>query len=493
MNNLYENKPDSKNISENSDNINQSSPYNNPNVNQYSGTPYNNQSQNGYNPNFNSSQQYIHNGVKKKSPVPMIVGICLVVVAFLSFAGYSVIKQFYKGYMSANGSREKTENDAYVSDDFDETEQGTLLARYNAYIESGKIETLSTELSETGFDVDYYNYEYRPLLHTAVRSKNYDAITMLIQEYNADPNLYDSDYTIWLPINYAVYNGDVKAINLLADLGADVEKREEYGDTPLMLSTSYGYKVVEALVELGADPTDIDDGGWGVAHYAAKSADVEIYEYLVGKGADEYLITDEGYSVAHMSLMSGDMVFVDYMMLRGFELTQPVSNGDTLLHLASSPEIAYYILENYDSDINAIGAYGWTPLHNAAYFNFDEVTLGMYLDRGAGESVNVKNNDGETSIFCGYNNYNVVKTLIDAGADLNIQNNKDQSVLMMCVEYENIVELLIKNGADITLTDNEGYTAYDYALDYEQYGYVTQKTIDMLNGTSKVNISEIKK
>ena len=449
----------------------------------------------------------MNNAKKKKkgfSAINVIMTIGILVIAFMCFivGGFYNVLTAYEDMSDSSGvgeleARDAGENKApnfirEYSDDFDYSHHDMLLARFTAYLENDQIDELVDELSEEDYDIDYYNDEEYPLIFTAVDLHKHDVIRMLVEEYDADINTYSDDEYVYLPINCAIDNDDMETVRLLVELGADIEKREEYGDTPLMLAVDSGYDVVKELVELGADPLSVDDDGWGLAHYAARGGTVQVYEYLVDEcGADETLTTDMDYTVAHMSLLSGDLTMVEYLEKRGVEFTQPTSNGETLLHVVSSSELARHVLENYDCDVNAVDDYGWTPLHEATYSEFDPATIDMYMAKGAGSSVNTKNNDGNTPLFESVYNYNVAKTLIENGADVNLQNNSDQTVLMLAVQYEKIVELLIESGADINITDDEGYTAYDYALMHESEEYITQKTLDMLSGVTDVRASVI--
>lgn len=471
---------------ESCNNTNTSSSANNTTCDQNNGNIQN--YDNNINMNFNGA--YGASGTEKRSGKSGERAFILGVFVVLCFAMYVSVK-YMSGifgkigalYESERENSSLTQDDS--SDEYDDmfdSDQGEILYRLSEYVQNGESEKLFTELELGGYDVNYYDEDFKPLVNLAILYEETEIAKVLLEDYDADPNIYDADYDFWLPINYAIYNEDVDAIKMLAEHGADLEKREYLGDTPLMVAADRGIEVVQCLVELGADISAVDDDGWGVAHYAARRANVQVYEYVVDHGADEHLITDEGYSVGHLSLTSGDVVFVEYMMLRGFELTQPVENGDTLLHMAGSSEVADYIMENYEYDINAIGGLGWTPLHNAAYMDFDESTIRTFLDNGA--DLSIANDYGETPIFLAYDTYDNMKTLIEYGADVNVQNKFGESVLMFAYEYENVIKLLISNGADITITDNDGYTAYDRALLYEDDGSVTQNTLDMLSGLS---------
>ena len=81
-----------------------------------------------------------------------------------------------------------------------------------------------------------------------------DSVSFIIFQYQ---------YT---PLHKAAACNKIEAVAALISHGADVNARDEYGQTPLMLASYYGYaKVVEALLDAGADKelkaTSGDDKG----------------------------------------------------------------------------------------------------------------------------------------------------------------------------------------------------------------------------------------
>ena len=58
----------------------------------------------------------------------------------------------------------------------------------------------------------------------------------------------------WTPLHKAAWCNKIEAVAALISHGADVNARKEYGETPLMQASYWGYaKVVEALLDAGAD------------------------------------------------------------------------------------------------------------------------------------------------------------------------------------------------------------------------------------------------
>jgi ankyrin repeat protein len=78
------------------------------------------------------------------------------------------------------------------------------------------------------------------------------------------------------PLHYAVYWGDVRAIEVLAAAGADLDAPGEYGATPLFCAVLHGrYSAARSLLGLGASP-DIGSAFGTPLDAAAESQDPRV-------------------------------------------------------------------------------------------------------------------------------------------------------------------------------------------------------------------------
>jgi len=126
-----------------------------------------------------------------------------------------------------------------------------------------------------------------PALEMAVAMRCAKCVDLL-----AARNLSKQDYTTALP-NIAAF-GDVSAVRLALDHGADVNAVDPLGRTPLMYAASsdlLSLDVVKLLVERGADVNAKDshklsgDSGLAVLDIAKLHGDTPIVEWLVKSGA----------------------------------------------------------------------------------------------------------------------------------------------------------------------------------------------------------------
>ena len=87
-------------------------------------------------------------------------------------------------------------------------------------------------------------------------------------------------------VREAAYRGNIKWLELLVKEGADVNKADNIGGTPLMKSVCGNQKdCLQILLKAGADVNRIDDRGFSALVYAAEK-DVNYIDMLLEAGAD---------------------------------------------------------------------------------------------------------------------------------------------------------------------------------------------------------------
>nr|CRH05471.1 Exported protein of unknown function. Containing ankyrin repeat-containing domain [Candidatus Magnetococcus massalia] len=125
-----------------------------------------------------------------------------------------------------------------------------------------------------------------PLIQ-AIQSRDHATVKQHLSQ-GADPNAYDAQG--WAAIHHAVGQEDPVVINLLAQHGADLNRRQREGlETPLIqaVQSDLSKTVVEALLIAGADPNKHGAMGFTALHIAAQCR-AHMIDLLIKYGAQHH-------------------------------------------------------------------------------------------------------------------------------------------------------------------------------------------------------------
>lgn len=253
------------------------------------------------------------------------------------------------------------------------------------------------------------------------------------------------------PIQQAVFDSNVKLLERLIALGADVNA--VWGNTALAVAVEHtpgsihpqstetfsGFEMLELLLEAGADPNIPDGRGKTVLMDAIrKSQAVKTVSLLLRYGAAPNLRDEQGRTALHFWHGGVDEIEILHMMMaHGADLNAIDNQGETVL-MSSIEGRSHVVAEmiEYGVDVHARGKFGWTALHEATM---------RYLGREDKEAI---------------------RLLLEAGVSSNVKDDRGYTPLHVAAACckKAPAQMLLKAGADIHARSHQGETPWDMAM-----------------------------
>ena len=169
---------------------------------------------------------------------------------------------------------------------------------------------------------------------------------------------------------YTIFPGDVAAVTILLEAGADANYCCQADNGSLILAASYrGYtEIIKLLIKHGGDVNIPSSRRCTAIHIAAWNGHVEIVKTLIAAGAQHDEPTIDGNTPLGLAAYGSCLECMEYLLALGCRVNNRDRNGDTALFYAANNGLAdgvKILLENgADPDVcdNANASVLWTAV-----------------------------------------------------------------------------------------------------------------------------------
>ncbi|MCL1971512.1 MAG: ankyrin repeat domain-containing protein [Endomicrobia bacterium] len=355
-----------------------------------------------------------------------------------------------------------------------------------------------TLLLDAGANIEERNkHGYTPLMEAIIKNYMNPDIAIALIKNKANVNSVFrkayNDEDKMTPLLYAVNKhsvNDSKVIQALVDAGANVEaKREEDGSTPLLLAARYAKDsdTIDILVKADSNIEEKDKYGYTPLMLAIRKNEsnpqtaialilnkADVNSAFDKKYDDEDKMTPLLYAVNEYMVNKPNVI--QALIDAGANINaKNAKDGRTPLLLAASNANNTEIIDiliKAGSKIEEKDKYGYTPLmlaltNNSAY---PDIAVSLIKYKADVNAVLPERFSTPLLMALGDNTETkpkVIQALIDYGADVNAKDVMGMTPLMFAAKNstEEVIKILLKSGADLRIRDKNEKTAEDYVWD----------------------------
>lgn len=238
----------------------------------------------------------------------------------------------------------------------------------------------------------------------------------------------------------------------------DPDAVDAFGRTSLHAAAVHGHQhIVEACLELGADPKILDQAGEGALELAVSRSHEGCCRALQKAGAR--LTWDKPRMAAELCecAQHGHLEQLKLLLTCGADVTAADYDARTALHLASASgqiKVVQAILQQKGVDVNVLDRWGNSPLLESVRGGHTEVTK-LLLTKGAKLLVDRSHASSELCERARNGDLERIRMLLRCGIDVNAADYDNRTCLHLAASVGDLatVRELVANGADVQKKD----------------------------------------
>lgn len=319
----------------------------------------------------------------------------------------------------------------------------------------GDIETVREFLNEGR--IDSLTEEGESLLSAACSAGCFFLVEMIL---DMGAEIEDRGHKDTTPLMEAANSGHSDIVKLLIERKASIDAQTNQGNTPLILAAANGHtECVRLLLDGGARTEEHNESGHTALMEAASNGHVEVAKLLITKGASINTHSHEfKESALTLACYKGQLEMVKFLLEAGADQEHKTEEMHTALMEASMDghvEVARLLLDS-GAQVTMPADSFESPLTLAACGGHVELAM-LLLERGA--NIEEVNDEGYTPLMeaAREGHEEMVALLLSQGADINAQTEETLETaltLACCGGFLEVVDFLLKAGADITAGAN---------------------------------------
>lgn len=269
----------------------------------------------------------------------------------------------------------------------------------------------------------------------------------------------------------ACEEGDWPAASRQLERGAQIEARDDNGDTALILASTAGQAlIVRKLVEAGAEIEARNKNGETALWRAASAGAVAVVRELLGRNAFVDAADQPGMTPLGAALAGWHYEAARLLVESKANVDARVHGNSLLAHAAAKGHAEFVkLLIDAGADAGVPGKSRRTPLIAAAGDGNTGLVALLLGARDCG--LNTRDGDNWTALAHAVNggHQDVVRQLLDAGAEVETTAEGGLSPFSQAVAegHTEIMEMLWRHGANIDKRDDDGDTPLHVAISSE--------------------------